>query len=115
MNRHGWLQSAHDVSDGGLFITLAESAMAGNTGFTIATDTRHRTDAFLFGESQSRVVISISPEQRQHVVGYLEDSVLPFRYLGTVATSELLIDDTPIMTVYEAKGLYDNALGNIMK
>ena len=115
MNRHGWLQSAHDVSDGGLFITLAESAMAGNTGFTIATDTRHRTDAFLFGESQSRVVISITPEQRQHVVGYLEDSVLPFRYLGTVSTSEFLIDDTPIMTVFDAKNLYDNALGDIMK
>ena len=116
MNRHGWLQSAHDVSDGGLFITLTESAMAGNVGFTIATDTRHRMDSFLFGESQSRVVVSIAPEQRQHVTGYLEDSVLPFRYLGTVtADGGLLIDDVQILAVNEAKGLYDNALGAVMK
>ncbi len=82
---------------------------------TLGIDTRHRTDSFLFGESQSRVVISIMPDQRQHVVGYLEDSVLPFRYLGTVSTGDFLIDDTPIMTVDEAKNLYDNALGDIMK
>ncbi len=115
MNRHGWLQSAHDVSDGGLFITLAESAMAGNLGFDIGIDTRHRTDSFLFGESQSRVVISITPDQHQHVVGYLEDSVLPFRHLGTVTKGGFVIDETTIMTVGEAKSLYDNALGNIMQ
>ncbi len=111
MNRHGWLQSAHDVSDGGLFITLAESAMAANLGFDISIDTRHRTDSFLFGESQSRVVISITPDQQQHVVGYLEDSVLPFRHLGTVTKGGFVLDETTIMTVGEAKKLYDNALG----
>ena len=115
MNRHGWLQSAHDVSDGGLFITLAESAMAGNKGFEIHPDTRHRLDAFLFGESQSRVVISISPEQKQHVEGYLTDSVLPFLLLGAVITSEFNVDETAVMTVFDAKKLYDNALGEIMK
>lgn len=115
MNRHGWLQSAHDVSDGGLFITLAESAMAGNLGFDIAIDTRHRTDSFLFGESQSRVVITITPDQHQHVVGYLEDSVLPFRHLGTVTKSGFVVNATTIMTVDEAANLYDNALGDIMQ
>ncbi|MVM36118.1 phosphoribosylformylglycinamidine synthase subunit PurL [Spirosoma sp. HMF4905] len=115
MIRHGWLQSAHDVSDGGLFVTLAESAMAGNTGFQIHPDTRHRTDAFLFGESQSRVVISISPEQQQHVEGYLNDSVIPFLLLGTVTADNFVIDETPILTLADAKGLYDNALSVIMK
>ncbi|QMW05489.1 phosphoribosylformylglycinamidine synthase subunit PurL [Spirosoma foliorum] len=115
MNRHGWLQSAHDVSDGGLFVTLAESAMAGNTGFQIHPDTRHRMDAFLFGESQSRVIISISPDHQQHVEGYLNDSVIPFLLLGTVTTDTFAIDETPILTLADAKLLYDNALGEIMK
>ena len=115
MIRNGWIQSAHDVSDGGLFTTLAESAMAGNVGFQVVTDDRHRLDAFLFGESQSRVIISFSPDQRQHVEGYLEDTVLPFKYLGTVTTGDFVIDGAQILTVVEAKGLYDNALGNIMK
>ncbi|SFC12189.1 phosphoribosylformylglycinamidine synthase subunit PurL [Spirosoma endophyticum] len=113
--RNGWIQSAHDVSDGGLFTTLAESAMAGNVGFQVVTDDRHRLDAFLFGESQSRVIISVSPDQRQHVEGYLDDTVLPFKYLGTVTTGNFIIDGATILTVAEAKGLYDNALGNIMK
>ncbi len=114
MIRNGWIQSAHDVSDGGLFITLAESAMAGNKGFAIDTDSRHRTDAFLFGESQSRVVISVSPDQLQHIEGYLDDSILPFVRLGTVTTSDFVIDDAQVLTVAEAKALYDNALGTIM-
>lgn len=115
MIRHAWLQSAHDVSDGGLFVTLVESAMAGTKGFEMNIDTRHRTDAYLFGESQSRVVISISPEQQKHVEGYLNDSVLPFRFLGQVTTSEIMVEDLPIMTIFEAKNLYDGALGDIMK
>ncbi len=48
------INSAHDISDGGLFIAVAESAMAGNLGFEIKTDPDFRKDAYLFGESQSR-------------------------------------------------------------
>ena len=112
--RKRWIQSAHDVSDGGLFITLAESAMAGNKGFSVAADDRHRLDAFLFGEGQSRVVVSVSPEQRQYVEGYLADSIIPHRLLGTVTADGFQIDNTLIMTTAEAKALYDNALGKIM-
>ncbi|WP_461073979.1 phosphoribosylformylglycinamidine synthase subunit PurL [Spirosoma horti] len=116
MIRKGWLQSAHDVSDGGLFVTLAESAMAGNKGFDIVSDDRHRLDSFLFGESQSRVVVTISPEQQKHLEGYLHDTVMPFMLLGTVtdASPAFVIDGTPIITLAEAKDLYDNALGKIM-
>ncbi|MDB5281179.1 MAG: purL, partial [Bacteroidota bacterium] len=45
------IASAHDVSEGGLFIALLESAMAGKKGFEIETDTDIRKDAFLFGEA----------------------------------------------------------------
>src|SRR5690606_20803641 len=45
------LQSAHDVSDGGLFITLLEAAMPNNLGFSVETDSDYRKDAYLFGES----------------------------------------------------------------
>ncbi|MBC3785658.1 phosphoribosylformylglycinamidine synthase subunit PurL [Spirosoma utsteinense] len=118
MIRKGWLLSAHDVSDGGLFITLAESAMTGDKGFSVVTDDRHRLDAFLFGESQSRVVVTVSPEQQHIVEGYLNDTVMPFMLLGTVtdagATTPFVINDAPILTLAEAKNLYDNALGTIM-
>ncbi|MGC4057472.1 MAG: AIR synthase-related protein [Chitinophagaceae bacterium] len=53
--------SAHDVSEGGLFTTLLESGMKNNLGFEISTDANLRKDAFLFGEAQSRVVVSVNP------------------------------------------------------
>ena len=113
MIRNGWLQSAHDVSDGGLFVTLAESAMAGDKGFSIVPDNRYRMDAFLFGESQSRVVISVANEYRNEVESYLTEGT-PFARLGTVTALDFVIDDTLILTTIEAKELYDNALGKIM-
>lgn len=114
MIRRGWLQSAHDVSDGGLFVTLAESAMTGKTGFSVVADSQHRTDAFWFGESQSRVVVSVSPAHRHHVEAYLDDSILPFLPLGTVTAADFVINDAPVLTTAEASDLYDNALGKLM-
>ncbi len=114
MIRKGWIQSAHDVSDGGLFIALAESAMAGQTGFSIDTNNRYRTDAFLFGEGQSRVVVSVSPEHLHHLEGYMDDSSIFFTRLGTVTDADFVIDDTVILSTAAAKELYDSALGKLM-
>ena len=53
------ISSAHDISEGGLFVTLMESAMLSNLGFDITTDSSIRSDAYLFGESQSLSLIHI--------------------------------------------------------
>jgi len=113
MIRHGWIKSAHDVSDGGLFVALAESAMAGNKGFQIDTVDRYRTDAFLFGESQSRVVITVSPDKLHEVEGYFNEGQT-FVRLGVVTAADFVINDQTILTSAEAKDLYDNSLGRIM-
>src|SRR5690606_36599826 len=57
--------SAHDVSDGGLYIALLESATPNSFGFAIATDSEIRKDAFLFGEAQGRVIVSVKPENQR--------------------------------------------------
>jgi phosphoribosylformylglycinamidine synthase subunit PurL len=111
--RNGWLQSAHDVSDGGLFVTLAESAMAGNLGFAVETDDRYRLDAFLFGESQSRVVVSVAPAFADEVARYLATGT-PFLRLGVVTAADFVIDDVLALTTEAANSLYNNALGKIM-
>ena len=59
----GLLSSAHDVSDGGLGVALAESAIAGNIGFQGTVKIRGRLDEFLFGEGGARVVVSLSPRK----------------------------------------------------
>jgi phosphoribosylformylglycinamidine synthase len=109
------VRSAHDVSDGGLFIALLESAMPNSLGFSIETDFDCRADAFLFGESQSRILVSVSPEQIDAFVDYLAASDVEFANLGVVTDGELLIDDSSFGNVAEAKHRYENALGDIMK
>ena len=59
--------SAHDVADGGLFIALLESSMYNDLGFSINTFDNIRKDAFLFGESPSRIVVSIEPKIKMHL------------------------------------------------
>ncbi|HEX6170909.1 MAG TPA: phosphoribosylformylglycinamidine synthase subunit PurL, partial [Chitinophagaceae bacterium] len=56
------IQSAHDISEGGLFITLCESGFNRELGFTVETKDDLREDAYLFGEGQSRVVVSVKAD-----------------------------------------------------
>ena len=65
--------SVHDISEGGLFVTLMESGMVGNLGFNINTDPAFRKDAYLFGEAQSRVVVSIKSENEVAFLQFLEE------------------------------------------
>ena len=79
------IQSAHDVSDGGLFITLAESAMINGFGFHVKSDGVTRADAFWFGESQSRIVVSITKENDDSFQKLLKQDNCNFLKLGTVS------------------------------
>ena len=108
--RQGVLQSAHDVSEGGLFVALMESAMAGNLGFDITTDVEIRTDAFLFGESQSRVVVSVAPDQEEAFIDLMMLNGVEFDLLGHVTKGSIRIDDEEWGQVAEYKDRYDNAL-----
>ena len=110
------IESAHDVSDGGLFVALAESAMPRGLGFEIATDTdNYRLDAYLFGEAQSRVVVSIKLEKQGEFQVFVGANLkIPHALLGRVASINFVIDGQNILTTSEAKRLYDNALPNYL-
>ena len=108
--RQGVLQSAHDVSEGGLFVALMESSMAGNLGFDITTDAEIRTDAFLFGESQSRVVVTVAPDQEEAFIDLMMLNGVEFDLLGHVTKGSIRIDDEEWGQVAEYKDRYDNAL-----
>ena len=57
------INAAHDCADGGLFISIVEMAMSSNLGCKINSKSDIRKDSFLFGESQGRVVVTVSNEQ----------------------------------------------------
>ena len=94
--REGVVQSAHDCSDGGLLVALAECCIS-------APDTRRgavvklpldasRLDALLFGESQSRVVLSVKLEMVKQVLNRAWDAGIPAMKIGTVGSDRLVID-----------------------
>lgn len=104
------IQSAHDVSEGGLFTTLVESSLPNDMGFEIETDKNFRKDAFLFGESQSRVVVSVDPEMKEEFEGFLKTQNADFTLLGTVAYGNCIIDNEVFGNTFELREVYEGAL-----
>lgn len=108
------IQSAHDCADGGLFITLLESAMPNGLGFNISTNEEVRKDAFLFGEAQSRVIVSVKKEDEDKFIDLMMESGAEFEYIGDVTGKAMVIDEESFGTVAEAKIVFDSALGKIL-
>jgi len=104
------INSAHDISDGGLFINLLESGMVNNLGFEINSDVSIRKDAFLFGESQSRVVVSISEHQLHSFEAELNKQGAKYSKLGQVKGKNILIDGENFGTIIEFKEGFETSL-----
>jgi len=109
------IRSAHDVSDGGLFVTLAESAMPRDLGFDITSPAEIRKDAFLFGESQGRIVVSVTEAKETDFIDYMMHLKVPFSALGHVTKGELRIDDLSFGFISDIKKSYCCALEKILE
>jgi len=112
--KEGFIESAHDVSEGGLFAALCESGFYNNKGFSIVMDHSVRKDAFLFGESQSRIIVSVKKENKQDFIEAAEKIRCIFTEAGTVTKGELLIDNLNFGNISDYKELYETALENIV-
>jgi phosphoribosylformylglycinamidine synthase len=112
--KHKVIQSAHDVSDGGLYVTLVESALPNGLGFSVETDDAIRKDAFLFGEAQGRVVVSIAPDDQERFIEMMATSEVEFSMLGTVNDGFLNVDEQLFGHITDLKMVYDNVLHNIL-
>ncbi|HTS46269.1 MAG TPA: phosphoribosylformylglycinamidine synthase subunit PurL [Puia sp.] len=107
------VESAHDVSEGGLFITLLESAFVDNFGFTvITTDPDIRKDAFWFGESQSRIVVSVKAEKLNECKEILGSFL--YQEIGIVTGSDIEIDGMDWGNIGEWKNKYERAIENLL-
>ncbi len=111
----GLINAAHDVSDGGLFVALTEMALPRGLGFDIETDMDIRSDAFLFGEGQGRVVVTLPEEKRDVFNEFWKDSTVPVVLLGHVTKGKLQVDLQPFGFIDEARDIYMNALGQIIE
>ncbi|MDA0988048.1 MAG: phosphoribosylformylglycinamidine synthase subunit PurL [Chloroflexi bacterium] len=80
----GLLRSAHDCADGGLAVSLAESCVAGGIGFVGSLPLGGRWDAALFGEAQSRIVVSVAPDGLPVLEKLALEQGVPLVQLGSV-------------------------------
>jgi phosphoribosylformylglycinamidine synthase II len=112
--KHKVIQSAHDVSDGGLYVTLVESALPNGLGFEIETDSAIRKDAFLFGEAQGRVAVSVSPADQERFIEMMATSEVDFSLLGTVTNGFLNVDEELFGHITDLKMVYNNVLHEIL-
>jgi phosphoribosylformylglycinamidine (FGAM) synthase-like enzyme len=112
--QHKVIQSAHDVADGGLYVTLVESALPNGLGFEIETDADIRKDAFLFGEAQGRVVVSIAPDDQERFIELMSTSEVDFSLLGRVTNGFLNVDEELFGHITDIKMVYDNVLHEIL-
>jgi phosphoribosylformylglycinamidine synthase subunit PurL len=102
------IRSAHDISEGGLFTILCESGFERELGFSIQTKGGIRKDSFLFGEGQSRVLVSVLLEDVAKFESLLKD--FPFEKIGVVTSGELVIDGDFWGTIDWWKEKYDTAI-----
>ena len=104
------IASAHDCSDGGLYISLLEMAMVNGLGFDIITSSEVREDAFMFGEAQSRVVVSISRDLEDTFLEVMEDKAINYMLLGHVTQGKICVDEDQWGMVEDAKVIFDTSL-----
>lgn len=113
--KQGLISSAHDVADGGLFVSLFESGLPRGLGFDIVTDSEIRRDAYLFGESQGRVVVTVNQEQEDDFIDFMAETNVPFSVLGHVTQGKMCVDDENWGMIADAANIYNNALANALK
>ncbi len=108
----GHVLSAHDISEGGLFQALCESAFPNGYGFSIQTNAGIRPDAYLFGESQSRVLVSINLMQQEAFLKAV--GAFPCRQVGVVTEGEVFVDGNSWGMIGEWRARHEQAIGQIM-
>ena len=107
--------SAHDISEGGLMVTLFEKGFHKNLGFTVSVNEGLiRKDAFWFGEAQSRIVITVQKSMLETVMAQIQNAGISAEMLGTVTSGEIHINGIDFGNISAWKEKYDTAIENIL-
>ena len=104
------INSAHDISEGGLIVTLLESAFHKSLGFEMDVVTELRTDAFWLGEAQGRIVVSLNINQLDTIKEEALFNKIPFTQLGFVTNGEININNNSWGNIATWKEKYDTAI-----
>jgi len=113
--RQGIVKSAHDCSDGGLLVALAECCIAGSIGFKGNWEIKGRRDNALFGELQSRIVVSVAPARAGELEERAAKNKVELRKLGMVGGNSVIVNGLVDVTVEQVAKVWHNGLESALK
>ncbi|PIW69385.1 MAG: phosphoribosylformylglycinamidine synthase subunit PurL [Ignavibacteriales bacterium CG12_big_fil_rev_8_21_14_0_65_30_8] len=111
------INSAHDVSEGGIVCTLAECCIINENnlvGANIELPIISREEFTFFSETQSRIIVSIDPKAKKEFENYLNEQAQPYNYLGKTGGSEFIVNDLINIKLDILSDLYYSVIPNIM-
>lgn len=111
--RSGIINSAHDISEGGIAVALAECCIIDSekpVGAKVKIPIKTREDFSFFSESQSRVIVSVNEENKEKFEEMMAKSFTPYQYLGVTQTGGLNINDQYNFTLEHLMDLYYNSI-----
>jgi len=110
------ISSATDLSEGGLLVAILESCFHRGLGFEVEVkEDEIRKDAFWFGESQSRALISVSEEQYGRFLRAIDKCEVSWSVLGVVTTGDIIVDGENWGHIEEWKNRYNTAIENLLQ
>jgi phosphoribosylformylglycinamidine synthase len=114
--RNGQATACHDISSGGLAVALAEMAMASGKGLTIdLSEGRDAPHALLFGEDQARYVLTLPADVADFVCANAEGGGVPFRRLGTVGGTALIVGDLISLPIQQLRDAHESWFPDFME
>jgi phosphoribosylformylglycinamidine synthase len=110
------VNAAHDVSDGGLSVTLAEMVIHSGLGADVSLK-KMSGDLYelLFSEAQSGIVVTVSKERVTDLEKMMSESGIPFHVLGTVSGDSLTINQSINLSVSQLTEVYESVIPKAME
>ena len=115
--KSGIIKSAHDCADGGLAVALAECCISNKEeaiGAKIHIDENLRADCLLFGETQSRIIVSVDKSEGEKLVELCANNNIPISAIGKVGGDILSINDIIDLPLTEMIPAFYDSLGKLM-
>ena len=110
----GVAKSAHDCSDGGMAVAVAESALIGDIGADIAAYIATNRDAVLFGEGQSRIIVSVAPADMDAVSRICAANNVPWARIGRVGGDTVAFGDHFSLPLFIIADAHQNGLARAL-
>ena len=107
------IDTSHDISDGGLLVALTEMALSGNIGFELLLEKEFSNHRFLFGEDQSRYIITLQDHKIDEAMSLLNEKRIQYHNLGKTKGVKLILNEEEI-SLKELKNLHESWFDNYL-